>query len=248
MDALSAFELIAAAIAVMAAYAVRGTAGFGGQTVAVPLLTLMMPITIVVPAVTVLTVVSSVVHWMQDWSKIAWREIARLMPFTLLGVLVGLYLFDRFDPRTLTRALGVFVMLYACFALTSASRPMGGPSRLLRPMGPVLSAVAGATGTVFGGGAGPLYVIYLNSLRLEKDSFRVTITTILTFQALVRVAGYWRLGFYDGSALYLVAAGFPMMLIGARLGHYLAGRIDQARFNLGIGVLLMMIGAGLVFK
>jgi uncharacterized membrane protein YfcA len=64
----------------------------------------------------------------------------------------------------------------------------------------------------------------------------------------VRVAGYWRLGFYDGSALYLVAAGFPMMLIGARLGHYLAGRIDQARFNLGIGVLLMMIGAGLVFK
>lgn len=248
MDALSVVELIAAAIAVMAAYTVRGTAGFGGQTVAVPLLTLMMPITVVVPAVTGLTVISSVVHWMQDWGKIAWREIARLMPFTLLGVLIGLYLFDRFDPRTLTRALGVFVMLYACFALTSASRPTAVPSRLLRPLGPALSAVAGAIGTMFGGGAGPLYVIYLNSLRLEKDSFRVTITTILTFQALVRVAGYWRLGFYDGSALYLIAAGFPMMLIGARLGYYLAGRIDQRRFNLGVGVLLMAIGAGLVFK
>jgi len=248
VDALSVVELIAAAIAVMAAYTVRGTAGFGGQTVAVPLLTLMMPITVVVPAVTGLTVISSVVHWMQDWGKIAWREIARLMPFTLLGVLIGLYLFDRFDPRTLTRALGVFVMLYACFALTSASRPTGAPSRLLRPLGPALSAVAGAIGTMFGGGAGPLYVIYLNSLRLEKDSFRVTITTILTFQALVRVAGYWRLGFYDGSALYLIAAGFPMMLIGARLGYYLAGRIDQRRFNLGVGVLLMAIGAGLVFK
>ncbi len=248
MDALGPLELIAAAVALMAAYAVRGTAGFGGQTVAVPLLTLLMPITIVVPAVTVLTVVSSVVHWLQDWSKIAWREIARLMPFTLLGVLIGLYLFDRFDSRTLTRALGIFVMLYACFALMSASRPVAAPLRLMRRLGPVLSATAGAIGTVFGGGAGPLYVIYLNSLRLEKDCFRVTITTILTFQAVVRVAGYWRLGFYDGSALYLITAGFPMMLIGARLGHALAGRIDQGRFNLGVGVLLMIIGAGLVFK
>lgn len=248
MEALGPLELIAAAVALMAAYAVRGTAGFGGQTVAVPLLTLLMPITIVVPAVTVLTVVSSVVHWLRDWSKIAWREIARLMPFTLLGVLIGLYLFDRFDPRTLTRALGIFVMLYACFALMSASRPVAAPLRLMRRLGPVLSATAGAIGTVFGGGAGPLYVIYLNSLRLEKDCFRVTITTILTFQAVVRVAGYWRLGFYDGSAFYLIAAGFPMMLIGARLGHALAGRIDQGRFNLGVGVLLMIIGAGLVFK
>ncbi len=248
MDALGPLELIAAAVALMAAYAVRGTAGFGGQTVAVPLLTLLMPITIVVPAVTVLTVVSSVVHWLQDWSKIAWREIARLMPFTLLGVLIGLYLFDRFDSRTLTRALGIFVMLYACFALMSASRPVAAPLRLMRRLGPVLSATAGAIGTVFGGGAGPLYVIYLNSLRLEKDCFRVTITTILTFQAVVRVAGYWRLGFYDGSALYLITAGFPMMLIGARLGHALAGRIDQGRFNFGVGLLLMAIGAGLFFK
>lgn len=248
VEALGPVELIAAAIAVMAAYAVRGTAGFGGQTIAVPLLTLMMPITIVVPAVTVLTVVSSVVHWLQDWGKIAWREIARLIPFTLLGVLAGLYLFDRFEPRTLTRALGGFVVLYACFTLVTASRPVAAPASVLRPVGPVLSALAGAIGTVFGSGAGPLYVIYLNSLRLEKDCFRVTITTILTFQALVRVAGYGQLGFYDWPALYLIAAGFPMMLIGARLGHRLAGRIDQRRFNLAVGVLLMAVGAGLIFK
>jgi len=62
VEALGPFELIAAAVSVMAAYAVRGTAGFGGQTVAVPLLTLMLPITAVVSAVTMLTVVSSVVH------------------------------------------------------------------------------------------------------------------------------------------------------------------------------------------
>lgn len=248
MDALGPIELIAASLAVMMAYAVRGTAGFGGQTVAVPLLTLIMPITIVVPAVTVLTMASSLQHWLQDWRRIAWGEIARLMPFTLLGVVAGLYLFDLFDPRVLTRALGIFVILYACFALLTASRPVVAPARILRPLGPVLSAAAGAVGTVFGSGAGPLYVIYLNSLRLEKDVFRVTITTILTFQAFVRVAGYVHLGFYDRPVFYLIALGFPMMLIGAWLGHHIAGRIDQRRFNIGVGALLMAIGAGLVFK
>ena len=248
MDALGALELIAAALAVMIAYAVRGTAGFGGQTIAVPLLTLMMPITLVVAAVTVLTVASSLVHWLEDSRRIAWGEIARLLPFTLLGVVAGLYLFDVFDPGLLTRALGIFVVLYACIALLTASRPVAAPARILRPLGPVLSAAAGAIGTVFGGGAGPLYVIYLNSLRLEKDVFRVTITTILTFQAFVRVAGYVHLGFYDQSAFYLIALGFPMMLIGARLGHRIAGRIDQRRFNLGVGALLLAIGAGLYFK
>jgi uncharacterized membrane protein YfcA len=39
-----------------------------------------------------------------------------------------------------------------------------------------------------------------------------------------------------------------MMLIGARLGHHLAGRIDQRRFNFAVGALLMVIGAGLIFK
>lgn len=248
MDTLGVLELIAASLFVMIAYAVRGTAGFGGQTVAVPLLTLLMPITIVVAAITVLTVASSLVHWLEDSRRIAWGEIARLLPFTLLGVIAGLYLFDLFDPHILTKALGIFVILYACFALLTASKPVAAPARILRPLGPLLSAAAGAIGTVFGGGAGPLYVIYLNSLRLEKDVFRVTITTILTFQAFVRVAGYVHLGFYDRPAFYLIALGFPMMLIGAWLGHRIAGRIDQRRFNLAVGALLMAIGAGLFLK
>jgi uncharacterized membrane protein YfcA len=57
---------------------------------------------------------SSIVHWLQDWNKIAWREIARLMPFTLLGVLIGArlghYLGGRIDQRRFNLGVGVLLM------------------------------------------------------------------------------------------------------------------------------------------
>lgn len=248
MESLEVLELVFAASVLVIAYAVRGSAGFGGQSIAVPLLTLVMPLQIVVPAVTVLTVLASFTHWRQAWGKIAWREIARLLPFTLAGVVAGLYIFQQVDARTLTKAFGTFVILYALFSLLTASRAAVLPARFARPLGAVLSAASGALGAIFGAAAGPLYVIYFNTLRLERDAFRVTVTTMLMFQGAMRVAGYAQIGFYDATVLLLVAAGLPMMLIGSLIGGWLAGRLDQHRFNQGVGLLLLGSGVALLFK
>lgn len=241
-------EFSFAALVLVLAYAVRGTAGFGGQAIAVPLLALVLPLQVVVPAVTILTVLASLTHWRQGWGKIAWGEIARLLPFTVVGVAAGLYVFQQVDGRMLTKAFGVFVILYAVFTLRTAARAVVLPPRLVRPLGAVLSAASGALGAIFGAAAGPLYVVYFNSLRMERDAFRVTVTTILMFQGALRVAGYAHAGFYDTTVLLLAASGLPMMLIGSRIGGWLAGRLDQHRFNIGIGVLLLASGTALLFK
>ena len=144
--------------------------------------------------------------------------------------------------------VGIVVLLYACFALATASRPLSIPRRAVYPAGAGLSVLGGAMGATFGAAAGPLYVIYLNSRQLERDAFRVTITTILTVQGCLRIAGYARLGFYDHGTLILIAAGIPLMLVGSALGLWLAGRLHQRWFNLGIGVLLLISGTALLFK
>ena len=48
----------------------RGTAGFGGQAVAVPLLALIMPLTTALAALVVLTAMSAVGHLRRDWPRI----------------------------------------------------------------------------------------------------------------------------------------------------------------------------------
>lgn len=247
MAGLGTLELVFAALVLVVAYAVRGTAGFGGQAVAVPLLALVLPLPVMVSAVVVLTALASFGNW-RERSRIDWREIARLLPFTIAGVLAGLYLLDRVDIVILTRAFGVFVLLYACFALATASRPVQIPPRHLGVARAVLSLLAGAAGAAFGAAAGPLYAMHFTARRLEKDAFRVTITTILGIQAVMRIAGYARLGFYDETVFLLIIAGLPLMFLGTRIGHWLAGRLDQHRFNLGIGVLLLASGVALLFK
>jgi len=132
--------------------------------------------------------------------------------------------------------------------LVTASRPLRLPERILYPAGALLSTVAGALGATFGAAAGQLYVIYLNSRRLERDAFRVTVSTILAIQALLRVAGYARLGFYDYASLILVGAGLPVMMLGSSIGHWLARRLEQRWFNLVISLLLLLSGAALLFK
>ncbi len=248
MEALGPVQLVYCALVVIAAFAVRGTAGFGGNAIAVPLLTLMLPIQNVVAVITVLTIVSSLGHWLGGWRHIVWAEILRAAPFTLIGVVTGLYLFQTLDARILTKAFGVFVVLYAIYAIATSGRMLPPPRKWLWPLAVVLCTLGGLVGTLFGGAAGPLYAIYLGVLRLEKDSFRVTITTILMTQAVMRVTGYSNIGFYDTATLLMLAAALPLMLIGARLGGFMAGRINQLLFNRIVGAVLMCSGIALLFK
>lgn len=248
MEHLSLVELVYTFFVIVLAFAVRGGAGFGGGAVATPLLVLIMPPHVVIPAVSVLNMLSSVGHGFRNWRRIVWREIFRVAPFTLLGVGFGIYLLSIVDPKPLSRALGVFVVLYALYALYAAGRPPRIPKRWLAPVAAIVSVAAGSVGTVFGGAAGPVYVVYLSQLELARDAFRATITTIMLFLALCRITGYASFGFFDAHALTLLAVALPPMVIGAYFGERVVRRFDQVRFARAVAAVILVSGLVLVLK
>ena len=248
MESLSYWQLFFCASVVTVAFAVRGGTGFGGGAIAVPMLALVFPLQVTVPVVTVLNMLSSIGHGIADWRHIVWRAIWRVMPGSLIGVLVGLYMLGLFDPKPLGRALGAFVMLYALYVLLLAGRQVNVPKRWLPMVTVLTSTSAGFVGAVFGGAAGPLYVIYLNALHLGRDAFRVTITSIMLCQGVTRLIGYAVMGLYDRHVLLLLAAALPMMLIGSWLGARLIRRFDPAWFNRAVGIVLLASGAALLIK
>jgi uncharacterized protein len=245
---LSVLQIVFCVMVVTLAFAVRGGAGFGGGAIAVPLLALVFPLPVTVPVVTVLNMLSSIGQGVTDWRHIAWREIWRIVPGSLVGVFLGLYLLTLFDPQPLARALGVFVVLYALYVMVFAGRTPQIPPRWMLPVAAVTSIAAGIIGSLFGGAAGPVYVIYLNSARLAKDAFRVTITTVMLFQGLTRIAGYATLGLYDRHALLLLAAALPMVVVGSWLGARVVRRFDPVLFSRAVGVVLLVSGTALMFK
>ena len=248
MEALSPLQAVYCSLVVVAGFAVRGGAGFGGGVVTVPLLAVVLPIQLVVPVMTALNFLAAARHGVRHWNAIQWRDLMRLMPPALLGVGLGLYLFTVLDPRPLSRALGFFVIVYAVYVFASAGRLPQVPERWLALLAAAMGASAGLAGTLFGGAAGPLFVIYLNARRLAKDQFRATITAIMVCMSVVRITGYASLGFLDFSGLKYLAAAIPLVLLGDYLGERLVRRIDQRHFEQVLGAVLIVGGTVLVLK
>src|SRR5579862_1588183 len=184
MDALSVPEIVYCCVVLVLSFAIRGSAGFGAA--ALPLTALVLPMKLVVPVFTVLGIFSSWSIVFKDTRHIVWRELLRLLPYTIVGAVIGLYFFDAFDGRSLARCLGAVVLAYGIYALWQSLHPPAEYKLSSRLTLPVMGTIAGIVGTLFGAMAGMFYAIYLDMQRLDKDKFRATVAAALLVLGIVR--------------------------------------------------------------
>lgn len=231
------------AVVLAVAYFVRGVTGFGSGLIAIPMLALFMPLSLVVPLVVFLDYVASASHGLKDRAQIQWREILPLLPFTALGVLAGLYLFRSVDSTTLAHALGVFILVYALYTLLVRE----GSWLAARPWAVPAGALGGLVGTLFGTG-GPFYVLYLKHRGLPKTPFRATFATIFLLDGAGRLSGYLAAGFFDRDWLVLAALSLPIMMLGLYLGGQVHTSISQRTFQVAVSLLLLASGIALLLR
>lgn len=225
------------------AYFVRGIAGFGSGLIAIPLLALILPLTLVVPLVVFLDYVASASHGLKDRAHIQWRQVLPLLPFTAIGVLTGLYLFKTVDTVMLAHALGVFVILYALYTLFLKDNGGQASGLWAIPAG----TLGGLVGTLFGTG-GPFYVVYLKHRGLPKTQFRATFATIFLMDGAGRLTGYLAGGYFDRDWILLAALSLPIMATGLFLGGHVHTNISQRNFQVAVSMLLVVSGTSLMLR
>jgi uncharacterized membrane protein YfcA len=230
------------AVVIAIAYVVRGIAGFGSALIAVPLLALTQPITVVVPLVVLLDYLCSATQGIKNRQHIQWQELLPLLPFTFTGVISALYLFRHLDAASLAQALGIFIVIYAVYQLLPLKHLNG--SRLLAAPAGVLG---GMVGTLFGTG-GPFYVIYFTLRNLDKGAFRATFATNFLIDGSIRLVGYATAGFFLGDTLDLLAIAIPTALLGLYLGGQIHTNLPQVLFTRLVSVLLLGSGTALLVK
>ncbi|MBF0219638.1 MAG: sulfite exporter TauE/SafE family protein [Gammaproteobacteria bacterium] len=235
-------ELLLALLIVIIAYLVRGITGFGSGLIAIPLLALLLPVTLVVPLIGLLDYTASLFHGLHHRQAVVWREIFTLLPFTITGVVTALYLFHLLDPLLLRKFLGGFVLLYAIYSLSSAN-PGAGSRFWVVPAG----LLGGMVGTLFGTG-GPFYVIYLRLRGLGKLPFRATVATIFLLDGSSRIIGYTLTGVYNQETMLLLLLAFPLMVIALYLGGRIHSNASPLFFRRTIGIVLLGSGSSLLLS
>lgn len=230
------------ALILLLAYWVRGMAGFGSGLIAVPLLTLLWPVTVVVPLVVVLDYLGSASQGVKNVEQVAWREQLLLIPFMVVGVLGGLWVLRVMSTGLLARILGAFVIVYAIYQMLPLPQLRGS-----RAAASYCGLLGGLVGTLFGTG-GPFYVIYLNLRGLERLAFRATFAMNFLIDGGVRLAAFAAAGLFGRQTLGYLLAALPI----AGAGLYVGGRtqtgLSQRAFQIVIRVLLLTSGLALLLK
>jgi uncharacterized membrane protein YfcA len=248
MAALSVLGLAFYAVVLLSAFAVRSAAGFGAGLVAVPMLALILPVSTAVSVASVFTTLSSIQQVSREWRQIAWPQFLMIFLYSMVGIGLGLYFIKLLDEQVMRHCLGIFLILYSIYGLLAADTSRLLPRRWRGPLGAGVGIVGGLFSALFGAGAGPIYVVYFDLLRLEKAVFRATMSAVVLLGGAARIAGYESYGFYGRSTIELLAIGLPLVIVGSWLGDRLVYRLSARSFSRLVAAIILMSGITLVIR
>ena len=243
IDSLTYTQYSLALIILVVAYTFRGVTGFGSGLIAIPLLALFLPLTFVVPFISILDISASAIHSIHTRKHIAWNVILRAIPFAVFGVIFALFIIKSVDTLILVKALGLFIILFAIYSLVSPTLKKNNS-----PVWPVFAGFFGSLiGTLFGTG-GPFYVFYFQLQKLDKTVFRATCAAVFLIDGLIRATGFTLSGFYTSTVLINIAMALPIMFFAMYIGEHLHTNISQRTFQKAIGIFLIASGLALLLK
>jgi uncharacterized membrane protein YfcA len=245
---LSPWELAYGVAVLLFTFGLRGSLGFGGS-VGLPLLALVIPVKVLAPAWSLIGIVSSATIIGRDRKHVSMADFLGLMPGCLLGVLAGLFVFKTLDAALLARALGGFVLLYACYTAWMATRPADAkPPISAAILKPFASFFSGAVGTMFGAMASIFFTLYVAAGGANKHVLRATVSAMLLTLSVIRTTGYAAVDELTPDSLILCAAAIPFMGLGLLFGDKIHSGLSERAFQRMVAGALFVCGLPLVLK
>jgi len=240
------------AAAVFAGAFVQSVAGFGLALIAMPLVSLVLPLTVAVPAQGVFGATVALSVLARHWREMRWRDAAVLILGSALGLPIGIWLLHIGAPGIVKTALGVILIAYGLFELFLRARLSADAEAAAqnRPSG-FGAAIAGFAAGVMGGAYatnGPPAVVYGTLRRWPAPRFKSTMQAFFLVNNVMIVLGHAARGLFTESAATLLAVGLPALAAGLWLGTRLESRVSGPAFRKLVLVLIVILGVSLVVR
>jgi uncharacterized membrane protein YfcA len=175
-----------------------------------------------------------------------WGHLVRLLPAALAGIVAGYLLMRRIDDRQLAPVIGVIVLgMLALKAKTMFSQGASQDKaiRAGRWFGWLMGFAAGVT-TMMANAAGPVMVLYLLAMGMDKQKFVGTAAWFFFVVNWAKVPFSVGLGLITWQSLKLDVLTFPAVALGAVAGIVLLKYIPQKWFN----ILALLLAAAAAVK
>jgi len=228
---------------------VESVAGFGATILALTLGARFFPIEELIPILVPLNVLLSAYIVLTYRRDINWHLLkTRILPFTLIGMPIGIWIFRMAPGASLKLAFGVIVVSLGVFELVRGLQTQRTEPKPLGILGSAGFLIAGGIMQGLYASGGPFVVYYFSRTVKEKAAFRTTLSflwlvlNILLIFSLVQGAqiNSYTLQF----SLYLL----PFVLAGIFVGTRVHSWVSERQFKLAVYALLALAGLSLIYR
>jgi uncharacterized membrane protein YfcA len=240
------FYALAIPAVVLMGFAKGGFAGVGALSM--PMLALAVsPVQAAAILLPILIVQDAVSVWAfrRDWDR---RIIAIMLPGAILGILAGYLLAARVSAAAVLGVLGAISILFACHRLwLMRGNALQAPANSPAWVGALFGVACGFTSQIAHAG-GPPFQMWVLPRGLSPQSLVGTTAVFFALINWLKVPAYAALGQFTVQNMQTVAVLTPVAIASTFAGVWLVKRIAPDRFYVLIYLLMIPVGAHLIWK
>ncbi|WP_180682555.1 TSUP family transporter [Tepidicella baoligensis] len=218
--------------------------GSGFGALAVPMMALAVTVPQAAAIMMPLLLVMDILGMAALRRDVDWRLFRFLVPFALLGTLIGTLLFRWVDPRLVAGLVGLLTLLFLAQRLLFPPRPDAPPPP--RWVGGILTVTSGFTSFIAHAGGPPLNA-YVIPLKLRPVVFTATMAFLFFVVNLSKWVPYAWLGLFDWRNFATSLVLIPFAPLGVWAGVALARRIQPVLFYRMVYLGMFLTGVKLVW-
>jgi uncharacterized membrane protein YfcA len=246
---MSFVEILSLPVVALLAFFLKGIAGIGVSTVAVPILSLIIGAKQIVVLSSIVNVIGGLVMYRVDPQPAPrryWCPIATLM---ILGAVIGGIALKLTPLKSFEKILGIAILAAGIwFIIRRGKKKSNSFLKKMPQKAGVNDYLIGFIGGLSGGFVGinsPIFILYFGSY-LAKGPMRRLLVLILLPSAVSKVATYTALGLMTSQILLYSLICLPGLLLGIYIGNRTFFRISEKFFGTILGGVLIALSWGLI--
>jgi uncharacterized membrane protein YfcA len=215
---------------------VRGFSGFGFSLLSITAISLLLPVSQIVPSIFLLEIAASINLIPGIWRDIHWRSLTWLMVGYVIGLPVGGYALIHAPEAPAQIVLSIFVIGTAILMLRGfhLARTPGAPAST------ATGAASGVLNGAFGIGGPPVILFYFSTPGAAAIG-RASIIFFFLFTDLLGVGYFATQGIVTTQSFIQSLFWLPALLIGVWIGAHGFRRMDQDAFRRWVLVILIAL-------
>ena len=183
-----------------------------------------------------------------------WPSLLKLLPWSLVGILIGYFSLGNIDNDGVRRLIGIillgmsglhFFRRWQMARFLKENRQDSMPNSVCYV---ALLGLAGGFATMTANGAGPVAALYLLAIGLPKMAFIGTSAWFFILMNICKVPLQIDLGIITNETVRLSLVFAPVAAVGAVFGRFAISYINQKFFEIAIWFIIVLVGFELFFN